>query len=105
MKRILREDHVKLLLHVLTVLFLGLCILFSGGIYEPMGKVLTQGSVTHLGRTVSIESTLNKFTGEIRSNKIVCDTQREKITQLVAFTDLYNFCKAYDITYPTEQYE
>lgn len=104
MKRILREDHVKLLLNVLTVLFLGLCILFSGGVYESMGRVFPQGS-EHNGRAVAIEATLNKFTGEIRINKVVCDAQRERIPELISLSSKWDFCKAYDITYPTEQYE
>jgi hypothetical protein len=98
MKRILREDHAKLLLHVLTVLFLGLCILFSGGIYESMGKVFGKGSGED-GVAVEIKATLNKFTGEIRINRVVCRISKSNLQQLASLSDDVHFCKAFDSTY------
>jgi len=98
MKRILREDHVKLLLNALTVLFLGLCILFSGGIYESMGTVFGKGTGKD-GVAVEVKATLNKFTGEIRINRIVCRVSKFNLQQLSTLSDDVHFCKAFDSTY------
>jgi len=105
MKRILREDHVKLLLHALSVLFLGLCILFSGGIYESMEVLFSRGDGDYNRGTVyELRATLNKFTGEIRVSRVVCDlTDGGGTKQHPDFFDISDsgsdFCKAYDITF------
>ena len=67
MKRILREDHVKLLLHALSVLFLGLCILFSGGRYESLGVIenISSGRIQYVAK-------IDKFTGTTLITKIEC---------------------------------
>ena len=106
MKRILREDHVKLLLHALSVLFLGLCILFSGGIYESMGVLFSKGGGDYKrGRVYELRASLNKFTGEIRINRVVCDITDGGLgsKEHREFSDLSDsgrdFCKAFDSTY------
>jgi len=105
MKRILREDHVKLLLHALSVLFLGLCILFSGGIYESMGVLFSKGGDYKRGRVYELRASLNKFTGEIRINRVVCDITAgglgsKEHSGLFDLSDSgRDFCKAFDSTY------
>jgi len=86
MKQILREDHVKLLLHALSVLFLGLCILFSGGRYESLVVIESLASSSR-GSAIRYVAKIDKFTGTTLITKIECSYTHQKKN-----SDFKTFC-------------
>jgi hypothetical protein len=71
--RIIDENAISILC-IIGVLFIGFCILFSGGRYESLGVIKALGS----GHSIQYVATIDKFTGTTLITKIECSFLREE---------------------------